>query len=196
MVSGWPCTDADCHEAADCADALGGRCGWYGGEPERDVPADMADDADAYLADEVPLPEEPDVEEPWDPQPIRVEEIPDGLAAAVPDEYRAVPLSAEEQAARRAHVAAARRVHVVPRSGPYARLGAEFDPRGRHVGCDGEVGPAGGMVGGCGANPGEACRPPASTAGRRRFVAGFVHPSRIAAERAMFGIEEPVPEPA
>jgi hypothetical protein len=201
IVDPWPCLREDCVRAGDCVEETGqrdtGPCGYYGGDGlvEADVPSEFADDPAGYLADGTPLPDEPvdDVEpEPWDPQPIRAEEIPVEVPAldAAGQEYDPVPTSEEERAARAARVAAARRVHVAPPAPTYLRLGAEFDPRGRHVGCDGEPAPAGGMTGGCGAAPGEACRPPGTTSGRRRFVPGFVHPTRVAAERMMFGLDE------
>lgn len=169
-MSGWACVTAGCFAAADCREARGEPCGWYGG----DVPVD-----------EVPLPPEPpedEVEaEPWDPQPIRVEEIP------IEDEYRRTPMTVEERAEMVARYERARRVHVAarPRDGLYRRLAEEFDPRGRHVGCDGEPGPAGTPVGGCGVAPGVACRGP-----RGRLVPGLVHPSRLRSEMLLFGLTE------
>lgn len=152
----WPCLRSMCSGAEDCRG--GSACGWVGeDEPEP---------------------------EPWDPQPIRAEEIPDDLVAAEPEEYRRTPLSLDEQQQRADHFAAARRVHVAPLPSMFERLGGGFDPRGRHVGCDGEPGPAGVPVGGCGMAPGLACRPP-----RGRFVPGFVHPSRLASERMLFGLD-------
>lgn len=182
----WPCVRARCLSDADCL--RGDRCGWVGEDDEPLTPVDLVpvdERADDEFADGVPLPEPPEDEvpdEPWDPQPIRVEEIP----VPLPEEYDPIPMTVEELAARREHLEAARRVHVRPDPpGAYARLGGEFDPRGRHVGCDGEPGPAGGMVGGCKVAPGLACRVPGG-----RFVPGFVHPSRLRAERLLFGLDD------
>lgn len=182
----WPCITPGCHQDEDCADALGGACGYYGDdEPEPLAPVDLVpvdERADDEFADGVPLPDEPDVEpEPWDPQPIRADEIP--VEPPPVDEggqeYDPVPLSAEEEEARLARYERARRVHVVDLRGAPSRLGNEFDPRGRHVGCDGD--PATGERG-CRAAPGIACRGPV----------GFVHPSRLRSERMLFGLD---PEP-
>jgi hypothetical protein len=173
-----------CGAAADCREEQGEACGWYGGEFP-DVPDEFADDPAGYLADGTPLPEPPEDEvepEPWDPQPIRVEEIPVPLPDV--EEYDPIPLTVEERAARVARWERARRVHVAerPRDGLYRRLGGEFDPRGRHVGCDGD--PETGERG-CGRPPGEACQQQ-----RGRFVPGFVHPTRLRRERDMFGLTE------
>jgi hypothetical protein len=89
------------------------------------------------------------------------------------------PETAEQ---RRARHDAARRVHVAPPPADrvYRRLSGEFDPRGRHVGCDGDE-----TGGGCGAAPGVACRMPRD----RQAPPGFVHPTRLAAERMLFGVD-------
>jgi hypothetical protein len=89
---------------------------------------------------------------------------------------------AETAAQRQARHDLARRVHVAPAPPDrvYRRLSGEFDPRGRHVGCDGDE-----TGGGCGAAPGVACRMPRD----RSAPPGFVHPSRLASERMLFGIE-------
>lgn len=118
------------------------------------------------MIDDIPLPPEP--EDP-DPPEVADRDAPPALP----------PLTAEDYAAAAQVHAAARRVHVAQRR-EFGRLGHEFDPRGRHVGCDGD--PPG--AGGCRAAPGEACKHPLG-----KFVSGFVHPSRVAAERRVFGMD-------
>lgn len=171
----WPCLSAGCERAEDCADALGGPCGWVG-------PDDFEPPVREFT-DGVPLPEPPedeDVEpEPWDPQPIRVEEIPDDLPVVI--------IRTDEEVRRSREVyEVARRVHVAPAPADrmYRRLGEEFDPRGRHVGCDGEPGATERMSAHCGVPPGVACRPP-----NGRLIPGFVHPSRLASEMMLYGID-------
>jgi hypothetical protein len=133
-----------------------------------------------YDDDGVPLPPDPDEVEQDYPDD-------DGWAETEAEDDPPEPLpgeAAREVAERQARVhALARRVHVAPTppSGLYLRLGGEFDPRGRHVGCDGDADGARG----CGAAPGIACSAPG-----RRFIPGFVHPSRLAAERMLFGLDD------
>lgn len=105
-------------------------------------------------------------------------------AAEDPEQFDPPSWSADEIAAMLARHAAARRVHIAtPRMFVRWSEGG-FDPRGRHVGCDGEPDGAGSMRGGCGRPPGVPCEHP-----RRGPVVGFVHPTRLAAEMALFGID-------
>lgn len=127
---------------------------------------------------EIPLPPEPDAEEFYD----RYGD--DDFAEQVAEEVERAPSSAEETAAREQRWRAARRVHIAaPRMFVRWSEGG-FDPRGRHVGCDGEPDGAGSMRGGCGRPPGQPCEHP-----RRGPIVGFVHPTRLAAEMALFGID-------
>lgn len=118
------------------------------------------------FADGVPLPPEP------------VDEVPPVEPLALP------PRSADEIAAMTQRWERARRVHVAtPRTFTRWSQGG-FDPRGRHVGCDGEPGPTGEMRGGCGRPPGLPCEHP-----RLGEIVGFVHPTRLAAERRLFTLD-------
>lgn len=105
-------------------------------------------------------------------------------AAEDPEQFDPPSWSADEVAEMMGRHAAARRVHIArPKTFTRWSMGG-FDPQARHVGCDGEPDGAGGMRGGCGRPPGEPCEHP-----RRGAIVGYVHPSRLAAERAVFGLD-------
>lgn len=100
------------------------------------------------------------------------------------DGYDEVPSSDEDMAEMIANHARARRVHIAA-PGKFVRWSdGGFDPMGRHVGCDGEPDGAGGMRGGCRRAPGQSCEHP-----RRGAIVGLVHPTRLAAERRLFGLD-------
>lgn len=80
-------------------------------------------------------------------------------AQEVAAEIAATALAAE-------HHANARRVHIRPEPGDRLDNPTGPDPRGRHVPCD------------CAARVGVGCQHPS-----RRTPVGFVHPSRLEAER-------------
>lgn len=138
-----------------------------------------------------PPPEDPD-HDPYEDNPVGALDGPPTVGeilAGVP--WATLPSDAAEAAERARLHAAARRVHTADFAvagasdrPKFRRLGDEFDPRGRHVGCDGEPDGTGAMRGGCGRPPGQACEHP-----RRGFVPGFVHPTRLAAERALWGLD-------
>lgn len=81
-----------------------------------------------------------------------------------------------EAAAAEARRAAARRVHIPGHCD--ADRAAGVHPRGLHVRCAGDPA-AVPPVSGCGAEPWTACSHPT-----RGDIPGFVHPTRMAAERA------------
>lgn len=173
----WPCLKPSCRSDANCNGAA--TCGWVGPDDWQPIP-DGPPDEQPFADLDDPEPPDDEVEpEPWDPQPIRADEVPDDIP---------VPIirTAEEIARSREVYARARRVHVAPAPVDrlYVRLGPEFDPRGRHVGCDGEPGATRRQAAHCGADPGTPCHTP-----RGRFVPGFVHPTRLAAEMRLYGID-------
>lgn len=147
-------------------DEVCGECERYPGDCEVHDQLPMA-------AGEVPLPPEPEDEFDYD-----------AYGNQDDGSFEPPSWSADEVAEMMERHAAARRVHVArPKTFTRWSMGG-FDPQARHVGCDGEPDGAGGMRGGCGRPPGEPCEHP-----RRGAIVGYVHPSRLAAERAVFGLD-------
>jgi hypothetical protein len=126
---------------------------------------------------------------------MRDEEIP--LPAEPPDEawfetygdddFERIESDAEIESARLARWERARRVHGRPTSERFSTMDGP-DPMGRHVGCDGD--PEDETAKGCRAAPGYPCRTPGD-----RYVPGFVHPSRLAREYGLFGLDVPQVDP-
>jgi len=140
----------------------------------------MAARVSVAVEEEIPLPDAPPEEDPWpeDEPPA------DEFEAAGTRPPVGEPTADERARWARVHDAARARSRGL-RRGSFVRFSEVQgpDPLGRHVGCDGELAPGGVRVGGCRVAPGEACRHPSG-----RYVLGYVHPSRLAAEAALFGV--------